>query len=156
MTLPEPTVVGKRGRRKTGAKVERRPLPGDAFNIEDTDPDERGAIRRTRGERTEQQQAVDAKVLEVYKEWKADGSPSDWLDMPVKKWAIASQYVDDAIFMLGKAASHHGKKLVLGTVTNKDEHNRPYPDGKMRIPFCVIDRVKQKDSVSNPTSLTDS
>jgi hypothetical protein len=163
MSDPEPVevdiTVRKKGRTKGTQNKERAILPADAFVMEDTDPDERGAIRRQRLERTEQQKAIDAKTLAVYREWVADGSPRDWLDMPVKKWAIEKRYIDDAVFYLGKGASLHGKKLVVGNITDKDENGRTYPDRKWRIPFCVIDRDKRtinKNSASGPVSLPDS
>ena len=143
MTTPMPAnteAAGKRGRKKGSTARVRQTLPADAFTIEDVHEDERGAVRRQRGERTSQQIAVDAKVLAVYREWVAAGKPNKWLHMPVKKWPIEQRYLDDALFMLGKAASHHGKKLVTGNVTDKDLNGRKYPDGKFRIPFCVTDR----------------
>lgn len=110
MTSPANTEKGKRGRKAGSTAKVRQTLPPDAFVMEDVQEDERGAVRRQRGERTTQQIAVDAKVLAVYREWVAAGKPTKWVNMPVKKWAIEARYLDDAQFMLGKAASLHGDR----------------------------------------------
>src|SRR5262245_14431315 len=125
MTMPEPVDITPR--KKGSGNVERQILPADSFKLEDTNPEERGSIRKTRGERTAQQQAVDVKVLQVWREWRDCGKPDDWLDMPVKKWPVEPRYIDDALFMLGKGASLHGKKLVVGTITDRDENGVRYP-----------------------------
>lgn len=149
MTTPSAAnteTAGKRGRKKGSTARIRQTLPADAFVIEDVEADERGAVRRQRGERSSQQVAVDSKVLTVYREWVAAGRPAKWLEMPVKRWPIEQRYLEDALFMLGKGASLHGKKLVTGHVTDKDANGRKYPDGKVRIPFCVVDRSSKDDA----------
>ncbi len=142
--LPAPTDAPKstRGRKAGSVAKIRAELPPDAFSIETVPEDERGTVRRIRVERTKQQIAIDGKVLQVYKLWVAAGKPAKWTEMPVQSWPLESKYVEDALFFLQKAATLHGKKLVVGNVSNKQANGRPYPDGKTRIPFCVIDRVK--------------
>ena len=143
--VPDTTPAGKSTRgRKAGSKAKvRAELPPDAFAIEEVPEDERGTVRRIRVERSKQQIAIDGKVLEVYRKWVAAGKPAKWTEMPVQMWPLDARYVEDALFFLGKGATLHGKKLIVGNVSNKQQNGRPYPDGKTRIPFCVIDHKKK-------------
>lgn len=150
-SLPEATPAPRTGRgRKPGSKVkERAELPPDAFVIEAVPVEDRGTVRRKRVERKEQQRAIDAKVLDVWKEWRDSGRPTDWLLMPVKFWRIEKKFAEDAKFFLGKAATMHGKKLVLGEDQKVPGSSPPV----IRIPFCVIDRpVKVKNEPTIPES----
>jgi hypothetical protein len=131
------SIASKRGRKPgTVAKV-RAELPAEEFVIEKIPEDDRGKHRRQRLERSKQQTAVDNRILAVYKLYKDSGSPKNWTDMPVQGWVLSKQFEDDALFMLRKAANYHGKKLVVGKI------QYGLPDGKIRIPFCVIDRPKK-------------
>lgn len=139
-----PEKKSTRGRKPGSVAKVRAELPPEAFVMEEVKEDERGTVRRIRVERTPQQIAIDKRVLAVYREWVADGRPTKWTDMPVKNWPLDAKYVEDALFFLGKAATLHGVKLVIGNVSNIDPiTTKPYPDGKTRIPFCVIARAKK-------------
>lgn len=152
--LPRPTVVppekpakSTRGRKPgTQAKV-RQELPKDQFIIADVPEDERGNVKRARVERTAQQRAIDAKVLEVWRNWRDAGRPTIWNEMPVKEWPLDTRYEDDALFYLHKAATLHHKKLVVGDIKRRD--------GKSRIPFCVVDRKQKSDSRVPDNSATE-
>lgn len=126
--------------RKPGSKAKpRQQIPADQFKISAVPEEERGTVRRSRVKRDAQQKAIDDKVLEVWRDWNNAGRPMNWLEMPVKTWEIASRYEDDALFFLGKGATRHGKRLIIGDI----ERN----NGISYIPFCVTDRGrKRKDS----------
>lgn len=136
----EEAVRGKRGRKPGSVAKERKPIPASEFAMEDIDDDSRGFLKRQRIERTREQLAVDAKVLEVKKEWEDAGEPANWTQMPVKAWVISREYEEDALFMLHKAAGLHGFKLITGKIQRKALPELALPDGKIRIPFCVVAR----------------
>jgi hypothetical protein len=150
--LPEATEVKSGRGRKPGSKARvRATLPPEAFVMETVEADDRGKLRRVRVERDAQQIAIDTKVLSCYKEWVAAGKPDKWTDAPITSWPIEKKYADDALFFLHKAADFHGKKLVVGKVSAKDETGKPYTDGKVRIPFYVRDRKSSASEVVTAT-----
>lgn len=126
--------------RKPGQKAKDRSIAMEDFVIEDVPVDERGFTRRQRGERTPQQKATDNLVLQVRKEWRDLGSPTNWVQMPIKRWPCSKSSVENALFMLRKAAALHGAKLIIGNISDKDPEGNVYPDRKWRIPFIVVDR----------------
>lgn len=136
--------AGKRGRRPGSKAKVRAELPADAFMISAVPVEERGTVRRKRVERSKQQLAIDSKVLDVWREWVATGRQTDWLKMPVKYWTIEKRFAEDAQFYLDKGARLHGKKLVIGDILPAED-----APGKVRIPFCVIDRVERDNSPSD-------
>lgn len=140
---PSAEAPKKRGRKPGSVAKVRAELPPDAFRIESVAKDDRGVVRRKRVERSPQQKAIDAKAMEVYKEWIAAGSPTDWLKMPIKGWIIEKRLVDDALFFLGKGATLHGKKLRVGDILPAEGE-----PGKVRIPFCVTDRNERDEPAS--------
>lgn len=127
--LPE----GHKGRH--GEPTPKPEIPKDEFIMEDVAPEDRGNLRRQRIERSAQQKAVDAKVIEVWREWRNSGSQKEWTRMPIKTWLISERFAEQAHTMLYKATQLHGKKLVTG----KDTPAKDQP-GKVRIPYCVVDR----------------
>lgn len=149
MTTP-PTVAGaatvnvaeRKGRgRPKGAPAKDHPeIPVSEFVIEDIDADHRGYLRRQRIERSKQQMAVDRMIMDTYKVWLSAGSPTHWPDMPVRGWVISKALAEEAQILLSKGAVLHNKKLVNGKVQEKPLPELPLPEGKVRIPFCVVAR----------------
>jgi hypothetical protein len=136
----EDAIRGKRGRKPGQVAKEHKAIPASEYTMEDVDADSRGFLKRQRIERSAQQQAVDAKVLEIKQQWEDEGSPTNWNHMPVKAWVISKDFEEEALFQLGKAASLHSLKLVTGKIQRKSLPKLPLPDGKVRIPFCVVSR----------------
>jgi hypothetical protein len=129
-----------RGRPAGSAAKEHPTIPADEFVIEDIDRENRGALKRVRKEWTREEEAVARKTLAVYKLWKEAGSPSDWNLMPVQGWVISKQYEEEALRLLYKGASKHSLKRVLGNIQRRPLPDLPLPDGKVRIPFCIVAR----------------
>jgi hypothetical protein len=134
----EQPVKSGRGRKPGSKARERQQLPADAFVMEEIPEEERGQYRRIRVERSEQQQKIDAKVLDTWRKWNEAGQPAKWDDMPIQFWLVPNRYAEDALFYLDKAAKFHGKKLVLGHVDKAKD--KP---GNTRIPFCVVNRPRK-------------
>jgi hypothetical protein len=99
-------------------------------------------------ERSSQQLAVDKKVIEVFREWNESGKPTEWTEMPVKKWIISTTYEEAAVKMLHKGESLHKKRLIVGNVTHRD--------GKSVIPFCVVARRTKVTGAPPQEEATDS
>lgn len=139
---PEMTTrkVSNRGRKPGQKAKERATIPADEMVVERVPADERAASRRQRGERSAQQRAYDKLVDDVRAEWRQVGKPSDWNQMPVMRLKLSKQYVEDALFYLGKAAGYANAKLIKGHITDRDKLGKRFEDGKFRIPFCVVDR----------------
>lgn len=143
----------KRGRKPGQVITKRRELPDDEFDFAEVSADDRVKHKRRREERSEKQQAIDATVLENYNEWVAAGMPTNWADMPVITWTVSDEFVDDAEFMLRKAAALFGRKISWGqrepeTRETIDENgNRVQePTGRTVIPFCIIARPQRRQN----------
>lgn len=131
---PSGSGQGKGRGRPKGAQPKNRPeIPDDLFTIKAVPEEERAALKRRREERSPKQQAVDNKVMDVYKEWKALGKPRVWGRMNVKVWPLPPNLVETAVFMLGKAAALHGLKLYYG-------QKGIIEDGAYQLSFCVVER----------------
>jgi hypothetical protein len=139
----EAAIRGKRGRKAGQPAKEHKVIPNSEYAMEDIAEDTRGFLKRQRIERSAQQIAVDARVLEIKQEWDAEGQPKNWNYMPVKGWVISKEFEEEALFQLGKAAALHSLKLVVGKIQRKPLPKLPLPDGKVRIPFCVVSRRTQ-------------
>jgi hypothetical protein len=140
--VPGATTTASKGRgRPKGAPPKIHPeIPASEFVFEDISQEQRGYLRRQRVERSAQQKAVDRGVMEVFQDWKTAGSPGKWGLMPIKSWLISKALSEEAELMLRKAASLHDLKLVTGKTQTKTMPDLPLPEGKVRIPFCVVAR----------------
>ena|SRR5271166_2893051 len=146
------TVKPGRGRPK-GAPPKVHPvIPGDEFIMEDIPQESRGNLRRQRLERKPQQIAVDNRIMEVYKEWVSLGSPTKWGQMPIKGWVISRNLEEEADLLLRKGAGLHDLKLVTGKTQVKPLPGLPLPEGKVRIPFCVVARKTEVTGVPTESS----
>lgn len=152
--IPGATVTSRRGRKPGQQPKERKTIPAAEFVMEDIAEESRGFLRRQRLERSAQQQAVDQKVMSVWQEWDVN-KPAKWPAMPVKGWVISTDFEEDALFMLGKAAGLHDKKLVVGKIQRKPLPNLPLPEGKVRIPFCVVTRKVKVEEMPEGSETTE-
>lgn len=136
MTTPavnEEANKSTRGRKPGQKPKERKPLPADVFNIVEVSEENRVEHKRRREERSDQQKGIDKLVADMYVKWVNAGRPTNWADMPIHRWTLPTRYVEDAEFLLRKAAQLHGRKLIYG--------HKPVVDGNTTLPFAVIART---------------
>jgi hypothetical protein len=127
----------KRGRKPGQVIQKRADIPDEEFESFGYVPeDDRVKHKRRREERSEKQQGIDQMVAENYQEWVAAGMPTNWADMNVITWTISDKFVDDAEFMLRKAAALYGRKISWGQ--REAEMRDGQPTGRTIIPFCII------------------
>ena len=146
------TVKPGRGRPK-GAPPKVHPvIPGDEFVIESIADESKGYLRRQRLERSKEQKAVDTKIMDIFQLWKNAGSPTKWGQMPIQGWVISRNLEEEADLLLRKGASLHDLKLVTGKTQVKPLPGLPLPEGKIRIPFCVVARKTEVTGVPTESS----
>ena len=137
------TATPKRRGRKPGSVAKERPaIPADQFKVSSLDQVEKGEMRRKREERSAQQIATDKLAIAVHKQWVGMGSPRDWSKMPIKLWVLDRNLEDSAEFLLRKAATLYGFKLVFG-------QRGVYKEGKVHLAFCFIDRKAKVEGSGN-------
>jgi hypothetical protein len=140
-TIPGATTTTRtRGRPKGTAAKTRESVGRENLVFETIAEDNRAALRRRRIALTPEEEIYVRATKQVYQEWVNSGNPGDWNNMPVKGHVVDKNKEADAIFFLRKGSGYNSHKLVIGSIQHKSLPDLPLPEGKVRIPFCVIAR----------------